>query len=851
MLKRKKRMRYEPPGSRSKGRKRSAPRRVDQIFLTRRVFIVKTAVVAGFATLAARLAQMQIVRGDHYVEAAKDNVVSWKATKPIRGLIMDRRARPLAGNRRTWEVRFVPTTLRQASQEDQQRVRDLLITALRLPDCLIIDPKAVPADPQDKIKTTVYTRVANLLGDIDPADVEARIKFINASAKYNYVVLVEPELTSDQAARFNEALSELPGVEVVNYFDYLTRNYRYWETPVSIKRDVSRDVALKLEANRLYLPSIELDDNVLTRQYYGGPVMSHVLGYVGKIQDGDLNDDSNIARRDETRVYYKTYQPDDYIGQTGIERKLESVLRGQNGGVYLEQDASGVEIREVSGEAPAVPGKNLKLTIDLELQSAVSKILEDGIAYSTSPPGKLKPSNTRGGAVVMMSPRTGEIFSMVTFPNYDNQLFIDGLSVSKAREYGLGLTPEEQAKQKADLDAGLVKGVTDPLTDRAAAGSYAPGSTLKLFMATSALREKKITEDTRFFCTGAMRVPYDWDETKGNYYYCWIRPLSGQHESVNVIDALERSCDIFFYNVGMPRQKPEGASEPTHYFDVNSAGASGDKHYFEGLGIELIFKNLTKRFWFGTETGIDLPLEAAGRVPNPAWRLQAYPNGTWSSGDTINTSIGQGDFESSPLQIAVNTAALANGGKFLRPRLVYSVVDDKGEDLQKFEAERLRSVKFDPDHLAIVREGMRRVVHSENGTAHHNPDPETGEQVTKWPLTNPPGEEEIIIAGKTGTAEIGVQNDDGTYSESHAWFTCYAPFDKPEVVLTVFLERGGEGATYAVPIADKALRAYFEWSGKRPRGTVLREDEQPINDRTPAPNGVPGSTAPPAATSEA
>jgi penicillin-binding protein 2 len=150
---------------------------------------------------------------------------------------------------------------------------------------------------------------------------------------------------------------------------------------------------------------------------------------------------------------------------------------------------------------------------------------------------------------------------------------------------------------------------------------------------------------------------------------------------------------------------------------------------------------------------------------------------------------------------------------------------------------------MDKEHVDLVLEGMRRVVHSDQGTAHGSTDPETGEFVTKWPMTNPPGQDEITIGGKTGTAEVGVANEDGTYSESHAWFTCFAPFDDPEVVLTVFLERGGEGATYAVPVADKALRAYFETTGRRPRGAMLREDQQPINERTPAPNGDPSAPA--------
>ncbi len=859
MLKRKKRMQFDPPGSKSKGRKSGRPRRVDQIFLTRRVFMVKGVVIAGFATLAARLAQMQLLHGEEYTEQAKGNVVSWKERKPIRGLIMDRSGRILAENKRSWEVQLLMQELPRRDTPEFEEVRNRLITALGLPQCLMIDPQAVPKNSE----TTVYTRVARLLGDTSPSDIQDRIDYINASAKYNYVVLARRELTADQAALITGALPELPGVQVVNYFDYLVRNFRFTETPVSVKRDVTRDVALKLEANRLYMPGVVLDDTVLTRHYPGGPVMSHILGYVGKIQDGDLNSEENILRKEGTRTYYRVYQPDDYIGQTGIERHLEELLRGSKGGAFYERDANGVELRELAGTTPAVPGKNLKLTIDLELQSAISTALSEGIALSTqdrkSKASPEKPAKAcRGGAVVMLSPKTGEVNALVSYPNYDNQLFIDGLSELKAREYGLVDSPEvaaakaEAAAKDEVYIAPQVDDITDPLTDRAYAGAYAPGSTLKLFIALAGLREKVITGDTQFTCTGAIQVPHTWNEADGNYYYCWIHTAgTGQHGPVNVIDAITGSCDIYFYNTGTPRQKPEGATLYLHYYDYNSSTKQlGAVHDFEGLGIEKIHKNLSKRFWFGAPTGIDLPFERGGIVPNQEWKSKTLDDG-WSSGDTINTSIGQGYFESSPLQIAVNTAAIANGGLILRPRLVHSIVDDKASDLQKFKAEKLRRVTIEDDHLALVREGMRRVVHDQSGTAHHSLDPETGGQVTKWPLTNPEGQEEIIIAGKTGTAEVGAVNEDGTYSESHAWFTCYAPMDDPEVVLTVFLERGGEGATYAVPIADKALRAYFELTGRRPRGAVLREDKQPINERNPKPDGSTTSTGTPTAETEA
>ena len=221
-------------------------------------------------------------------------------------------------------------------------------------------------------------------------------------------------------------------------------------------------------------------------------------------------------------------------------------------------------------------------------------------------------------------------------------------------------------------------------------------------------------------------------------------------------------------------------------------------------------------------------------MPDPEWKNEIYEEG-WSAGDTINTSIGQGFLLATPLQLAVNTAAIANGGQIHRPRLMLETVDDSGKTIQNFSTESLRQVKLQADHLDLVREGMWRVVNAETGTAHAAAN-ENGELISKWLYANPTGEDPIEIAGKTGTAEVGVKREDGTYQDSHAWFTAYAPYDEPEVVVTVFLKEGGEGSSYAVPIADKVLRAYFEYAGLRERGTMLRDDQLPIGKEHPAPS---------------
>jgi penicillin-binding protein 2 len=820
MLKRKKRMQFDPPGSKRRKKRGGKTRRTDQIFLTRRMFVLKGAIVAGFATLTGRLGYMQLVQGSDYEAQAQRNVVSWTVQKPARGLIFDRAKRPLATNQRAWSVSVIPSDLPSQTSPAWELIRDTLITALRLPDTLIIQPDDVP----DDAKETVYTRLGHLLGDVTADDTKATIDFITTQADINNIVALEKQLTADQAAQFNAILQELPGVRVMNYLDYMVTNYKYQATPLIIKTDVSKDVAMKLEANRLQLPGVVLNDDTLVRRYPGGMPMSHILGYVGVIDDNDLNDPSNIVGKDSNgNILYSDYKPDDVIGKNGLERKWESLLKGNKGGFYSEVDGSGVIQQTLSADVtPAVNGRNLQLTIDLEIQNALTQALKAAMAASTN--GRIAAAQLisdaaakavtpcLGGAAVVMSAKTGEIYGMASYPQYDNQLFVTGLSQRKMDEYN--------------------SDPTKPLNDRAYIGAFQPGSTIKPFMSLAALKEKKITGDTTFTCTGAINVPWTWDETKGDDYLCWVHALDKDyHGDVNVVGAIAQSCDVFFYNAGTPKQRSDGATEDLHYRDYYwKSGTIGDKHYFVGLGIKLIQKNLGRRFWFGAQTGIELPAEAKGLVPNAQYVLDNYKVG-WSAGDTINSSIGQGYFLASPLQMATNTTALATGGIIRKPKIVAAVVDDDVKPLQKFDSSDLRTVNWDPAHLALVKEGMRQVVNEQHGTAYGSYQaPDYNVLIGKWPLTNPDGVDKIVIAGKTGTAETGARNLDGSYSKSHGWFTCYAPLDDPEVVVTVFLEDGGEGATYAVPVADKAMRAYFELTKKRDRGVVLRKDKQPVTD---------------------
>jgi penicillin-binding protein 2 len=637
--------------------------------------------------------------------------------------------------------------------------------------------------------------------------------YIESEMAQNFLVRLEDDLTTDQAALCRAHLNEVPGVKVMNQLDYMVENGRYQERIV-LKKGVPRETALKLEANKLYLPGVELEDGVLIRRYPGGEAMSHILGYVGQISQRDLD---NPRNQDE--LGYPVYDPTDAIGKDGLELDLESTLRGERGRRIIEMDASGSSWRVVPGSTiEPTPGKNVALTIDLELQRAASEILRAGIAYSNADrhaieradPTRRVKQESGAGAVVALDPRTGEVLAMVSFPHYDNQLFVDGISQRKYLEYA-----SEEANK--------------PLVDRALRGEYPAGSTIKPFLAAAALQEGQLTVEKTYTCTGAIQVPYAWDESKGNTHPCWAWRLGG-HGPLDVLNAIEQSCDVFFYNVGAPRQPiDESKNDYLHYRDKDvAANTLGEKHYFEGLGIELIKKNLTERFWFGKATGIELPSEANGLVPDPKWRARMYQGAGWSVGDTIITSIGQGDFLTTPLQLALNTAAFANRGKILKPRLVRETFDGRSTASASVTPIVQREVGIRKEHLDVAREGMRRVVHGPIGTA-----PSSGGLQTKWPMTNPAGEPQIIIGGKTGTAEIGQADENNIYDRQHAWFTCFAPYDDPEIAISVIVEDGGEGSAYAVPVADRVLRAYFELTGRRKRGLVMRPDADPMQTDLP------------------
>ena len=430
---RRRRIPYDAPGSRSRKKAaKAANRRVDELFLSRRVLMLKGVAVTGFSVLAGKLGIMQFGEAEKWSAQAVSNVQRWRELKPARGMILDRQGRVIAENRKTWSLSVIPWDLPELDAPEWEYIRGQLVTALRLPEVVLVDPRSIPLSARDQ----VYRRLGQLLGDQSDADYKQTTLNIEQQLDYNrYGIFKDP---GDEAvAMINEYRHELPGITVVSWLDYLVNNYEGSKTPILVKGDVTRGVAMKLAANALFLPGVELDDQALTRTYSGGLSMSHILGFAGPVTEEELKLPTNVAGEDEAgRPIYRYYQPGDTVGKQGLEGYYEEQLRGLKGGYLYETDGTGREVRRIQGHyQPAVPGRNIRLTIDVELQAAIAAIVADElplamgrrlVADERDRANKLYVEDvehvTKGAAVVITDVNSGEVLAMVSHPSYDLSL---------------------------------------------------------------------------------------------------------------------------------------------------------------------------------------------------------------------------------------------------------------------------------------------------------------------------------------------------------------------------------------------------------------------------------------------
>ena len=464
-------------------------------------------------------------------------------------------------------------------------------------------------------------------------------------------------------------------------------------TPVKIKRDIDFGTLSSIEEHLFELPGVSYD--VESKRIYVGPARaSHLLGYCKEIGEGQL------------AKYGERYKLGDMIGFSGIESSYEQLLRGDKGKEFISVNAKGQVIGKYDdGKEDVRPkeGFDLILNVDFDLQAFAESLMKD---YN--------------GSVVALDPETGGVLAMVSAPDYDPSIF-SGVT-----------SPDEWNKLNNDP--------AKPLFNRATMTLYPPGSTFKMVLAAAALQDGIIDKNWRITCPGGFRY--------GNRFF----RCTHVHGSVNIVDAIEESCNTFFYQL------------------ILKVGLDRWSEY-------------ARKFGFGRKTSIDINEEVAGLIPTTSYYDHEYGEGHWTQGFVINLAIGQGEVGVSPLQMAQYAAALANGGTIYQPRIVHYVRNKATHHLEEV-AHSSTNLGISPKVMAIIREGMRRCVESPGGTGS---------------LARIPG---IVVGGKTGTAE-------NPHGEDHAWFVGFAPFNHPKIAVACIVENAGYGGTKAAPICGAVMERYL------------------------------------------
>ena len=520
-----------------------------------------------------------------------------------------------------------------------------------------------------------------------------------------------PEEAGDVDATL-QALRELVGLSEDDLERFHKTRQRYLEFErIPVRFNLDEAEVARFAVNRHRFKGVEVVP-YQARYYPYGAMLTHVLGYVGRIDESDLN-----------RVDASNYRGTTHIGKTGAELFYETELHGTSGIERVETNARG-RVSRVLERVDPVAGNDLVLSLDVAVQQA---------AWDTL--GK------HAGAVVALDPADGSVLALVSKPGYDANAFVHGIS-----------TLDYQA---------ILNAPNRPLFNRALAGGYEPGSTLKPFIGLAGMEmaviglDERIFSNGEFYLEGQQRPFRDWKD--------------GGHGWVEIRRALEESVNTYFYKVALD------------------------------LGIDRIYTYLDQ-FGFGKKTGIDLPGESPGLLPSREWKRGRYNVG-WYPGETVISGIGQGFNVVTPLQLANALAILVNGGRRLSPQLLFAskLAGDARAERRQAPHEFKVPIK-DERAWEAVRDGMRRVVNGVHGTAR-----DVGLNA------------DYVIAGKTGTSQVFQMAQNEKYVESkvaehlrhHALFIAFAPYEAPEIVVAVVVEHGGSGARDAAPVARAVLDAWL------------------------------------------
>jgi len=569
--------------------------------------------------------------------------------------------------------------------------------------------------------------------------------------------------TDEETVRnFTPCYNDLGISEIVYIAD---TNWPYQAT--AIKCNISKDIAMVIMENREDWTGIDVDISSV-RQYPTGDLTSEIIGFLGPIP----------AVLEEYYVNLGFVANRDKVGYAGVEQSLNDTLAGVNGSRTVEVNVAGEIIRNLSEPIEPIRGNDIYLTIDTRLQAIAREALISEIEYWNNYAGKTLSNN---GVVIAMNPKTGEVLALVSYPNYENnrmERLIPGY-------YYEQLSNDPQR----------------PLFNHAISAEYPPGSVYKMTSALGVLNEGVVTPEYEVECPGTITVIqrfYENDPGTPREFVCWDR---NGHGMVSYKWGVAYSCNIYWHKV---------------------AGGYQDEIPDGGLGIWLM-SEYAQALGYGTTTGIELPGESDGLVPNPTWkRINLGEN--WATGDTYTAAIGQGYVLATPLQVLNSISTIANGGKLMDVTLVDQVVSGDGTVLQELTP----SYRWDITEEPLIKQYAGNVPTGEVNTV----EPwviELANQAMRLVVTdgtasdyNGERHKELFrndssnSAGKTGTAEYcdNVAQEQGLCQfgawPSHAWYVGYAPWDNAEIAVVAFVYNGTEGATLSAPIVRRVIDAYFE-----------------------------------------
>lgn len=688
---------------------------------TGRLFAFGLLVVALLALCVGTLYKLQIIEGAAYYEESQNKQVSEQTVTAARGNILDRYGRVLVSNRECYNLKISDKRLFSDEVEDPNAVILQMINMVEAAGDKYTDDLPITKEPPFE-----YTNMT----DIQRMLLNAYLKDKGLDEDTTAVELMSYFRTRyDIAGSYNA--EEMRKIASVRYA--VNVRYAINTNPYVFVEDASIDLISDLMG--VVGNVVEVETSYIRE--YNTQYAAHILGYVQAMSDADME-------KYRPGKENSTYDYDTKVGKDGVELAFENWLHGTNGKATVERTASGTVTSTIYTEDP-VPGNHVYLTIDIQLQEAVERILETGIqtlqlkrdednlkAVSEGRTDDVR-EDIQGGAIVVVDINTGEPLAIASYPTYNLSTLLEDYDEISSTEY-------------------------DPLFNRALLGAYAPGSTFKPCTAIAGLSENIINTETQILCDGVFTKYSD----QGYAPECWIYTQDHlTHGNDNVTEALKDSCNIFFYTVA------------------------------DNLGIRKLME-YAEDFGLGESTGIEL-VETTGNMANPDNHL-TYDVDEWVDGDTVQTGIGQSDSLFTPLQLAEYCAAIANGGTRHSAALLKSVRSfDYSRQLYQKDTEALSTVETADYNWAAVQRGMYLMAN----------DISSSSLTVYYALGNYSyNGVSLPVAAKTGTSQLG---EDKT---NNAIFMCYAPFDDPQIAISIVVERGQSGANLS-SMARNVLDAYF------------------------------------------